>query len=454
MTLPKNIQDALPITPAAIPIGPITPGTGTTNLGKAEGQVPGAGDVGVVALVKDDSSGTYEPLLASGGQLQVLVENVASVNPSNETTTAIDISANGQTVVVTPTKGNSVVAVLLLSVGAGGTITFEVSTDGTNYGSILGIPPVITSPVFPVSSTSSIGQWQFNCTGYSSFRVRCTAFTGPGHLTGTIKTGFGAAPPTANSTVLPVNSSGVPLVSPTNTLNVASPAALLTGPVAQFDDTSPTTISENNFGPLRMSTRRELYTQIRDAAGNERGVNVNAQNAALVAAGTKATYRAAIPNNFAAAAGAAMFFVITGSGTKTLRIRRIRATSPTLTTQEFNSIVMEKWSTAPTGGTATTLTQVPLDSNSAAATATLCQVYTAAPTEGTLVGTLGTVRALLEATAAAVADNPMTADWDFRAMSEAEQPTLRGTAQAISLAFGAAPGSAVTMGIEVEWTEE
>lgn len=52
---------------------------------------------------------------------------------------------------------------------------------------------------------------------------------------------------------------------------------------AEFDDTSPDSVDEGDGGALRMSSRRELYTQIRDAAGNERGVNVSAQNAATIA---------------------------------------------------------------------------------------------------------------------------------------------------------------------------
>lgn len=47
------------------------------------------------------------------------------------------------------------------------------------------------------------------------------------------------------------------------------------GILAQFDDTSPGTVTENRFGNIRMSVRREMYTQIRDAAGNERGMNVD-----------------------------------------------------------------------------------------------------------------------------------------------------------------------------------
>jgi len=47
---------------------------------------------------------------------------------------------------------------------------------------------------------------------------------------------------------------------------------------AMFDDTSPDSVNEGDAGVLRMSANRNLYGTIRDAAGNERGVNVNASN--------------------------------------------------------------------------------------------------------------------------------------------------------------------------------
>lgn len=52
---------------------------------------------------------------------------------------------------------------------------------------------------------------------------------------------------------------------------------------AVFDDVAPGAVTENQTQSLRMSARRELYSQIRDAAGNERGMNINANNAGLVA---------------------------------------------------------------------------------------------------------------------------------------------------------------------------
>lgn len=52
---------------------------------------------------------------------------------------------------------------------------------------------------------------------------------------------------------------------------------------AEFDDTTPDSVDEGDGGALRMSGNRNLYTTIRDAAGNERGANVNASNQLAVA---------------------------------------------------------------------------------------------------------------------------------------------------------------------------
>lgn len=47
---------------------------------------------------------------------------------------------------------------------------------------------------------------------------------------------------------------------------------------AMFDDVTPDSVDEGDAGVLRMSANRNLYTTIRDAAGNERGANVNASS--------------------------------------------------------------------------------------------------------------------------------------------------------------------------------
>jgi hypothetical protein len=61
-----------------------------------------------------------------------------------------------------------------------------------------------------------------------------------------------------------------------NALNSAGTGITAAQIVGQFDDTTPTTITENQFGNLRMSANRNLFGTIRDAAGNERGLNVDA----------------------------------------------------------------------------------------------------------------------------------------------------------------------------------
>lgn len=51
----------------------------------------------------------------------------------------------------------------------------------------------------------------------------------------------------------------------------------------EFDDSSPDTVNEGDAGAARMSSRREVYIQLRDAAGNERGANVDASGQLAVA---------------------------------------------------------------------------------------------------------------------------------------------------------------------------
>lgn len=166
-------------------------------------------------------------------------------------------------------------------------------------------------------------------------------------------------------------------------------------------------------------------------------------------------YRAATPTTVVAAAGSAMFFVIAGSATKKVTIHSIKFSGLTLTAVAYNNIVVEKWSTNPTTGTPVVLTKIPIDSSSPASTCALCQVYTAAPTEGTAIGPITSKRVLMEATTAVAAVDPNDYEFDFRDNEgESNGIILNSAAECISLAFGASPATAVTMSIEVEWSEE
>ncbi len=155
------------------------------------------------------------------------------------------------------------------------------------------------------------------------------------------------------------------------------------GMVGQFDDASPSTVTENQFAPVRISSRRELYNQIRDAAGNERGANVSAANELLVKinpelpagtqligkviidAGTKQTW--VMQSGFIALAQNKLFFDLfnaTGSG-KVLRVKWIALqkdmSAQTGVAIQFN---LNRTTSVGTGGTG--ITPVLLDSNNTA----------------------------------------------------------------------------------------
>lgn len=123
---------------------------------------------------------------------------------------------------------------------------------------------------------------------------------------------------------------GRSIVNATNSTGIGITAV---GLVAQFDDTSPTAITENQFGNIRMSANRNLYGTIRDAAGNERGANVTAANA-LVVDGTALTQPVSIAGNQsvnnAQIAGNTISTGVGTSGTGTQRVVQANDTGRTL----------------------------------------------------------------------------------------------------------------------------
>lgn len=112
---------------------------------------------------------------------------------------------------------------------------------------------------------------------------------------------IGAALPTGSNTIGDVTISGDALTAlqllddviktDDAAFTPASDKVAMVG--AQFDDAATDTVDEGDAGALRMSTRRELYTQIRDAAGNERGVNVDSSNRMAVVASQTGTWNVA-----------------------------------------------------------------------------------------------------------------------------------------------------------------
>lgn len=56
----------------------------------------------------------------------------------------------------------------------------------------------------------------------------------------------------------------------------------------EFDDTTPDSVNEGDAGAARMSANRNIYVNIRDNAGNERGLNIDASGNIVLGTGSNA----------------------------------------------------------------------------------------------------------------------------------------------------------------------
>mgnify|MGYP001577135423 CR=1 FL=1 len=175
-------------------------------------------------------------------------------------------------------------------------------------------------------------------------------------------------------------------------------------------------------------------------------------------------YRASTTNQFLVATSSiSPFFIISGSATRTRIVRRVEI-SGYIATAALGAIhvAARKFSVVPTGGTATTLTRVPLDSAfPAAATDGLVQVYTGSPDGGTSLGTLKLHRAMAKhstiADGAPVSEATILFDFSPRRKRAHVVPPgiyLHGTDQALVLVLAVGITVTLSMSIVVEWDEE
>lgn len=151
-------------------------------------------------------------------------------------------------------------------------------------------------------------------------------------------------------------------------------------------------------------------------------------------------------------------FAICGSSTKTIRVRQIIFDYTMESTAIHADPILTKTSTAITTGTGTAvaLTQVPLDSNYAAGTASQVNVYTVPPTTGAAVGVVSIQMKIAAPTGAPPTfGSTLAAPFLFRSTNEGESIVLRGTAQCVQGSFGTSPGAQhVRYTVSILWTEE
>jgi hypothetical protein len=191
------------------------------------------------------------------------------------------------------------------------------------------------------------------------------------------------------------------------------------------------------------------------------GVAVSVSNGAVdtgtqrVTLAQRVTYAASTTAKTATAAGTGPFFTICGSASKTIRIQQFIVSGTVATAAVWGDVVLKKTSAATSAGTATALTKVPLDSNSAAGTANAVNYYTVLATAGTLVGAIASQTELFPVTgiSATLQPNPAPIEFKWRDQ-DSESPVLRGTAQCMEANFGTTTTNAPTLTVSVKWTEE
>jgi hypothetical protein len=169
--------------------------------------------------------------------------------------------------------------------------------------------------------------------------------------------------------------------------------------------------------------------------------------------GRKQTYRMSVRGFTPIASATSPLFSIQGSGTKTIRIIRIKITWSCTTGNALpNDISLQKFSALTGGTTGNTPTGAKNDTNNAAQTA-ICLQYSAVPTTATVIGGISAVERIAWVTSGATVVSVQPAiDWYFGTMNQ-QQLVLRGTSEFYGIVC-AAVGTTPVMSIWIEWEEE
>lgn len=278
---------------------------------------------------------TGDPIDTVGNSLSTYISNqLLPVLPSTVADTVKNgiIGASGQSVTFTGLQGYNTV-MLYLSGTFSITTTAEVTIDGTTWVNTaltnFSNQPFGGMALSAPSATAQTG-YAISVAGYIGVRIRSTAYTS-GQMSIYMRA---TAQPITNNWPVQVTSGGTnvalsigipvyanfgsvqnasgnwdPTRSVTNAINSTGIGISAAGILAQLDDTSPTAITENQFGNLRMSSDRgllaagiysttgatsalrldaysNLQSTIRDASGFARGANVTADNKLLVSDST------------------------------------------------------------------------------------------------------------------------------------------------------------------------
>lgn len=342
----------------------VVPGTGATNLGKAEDAVHASGDVGVFALAVRQDTATQ--LAGTDGDYTAFITDASGrlhVNPGTVTVAAHAVTNAGTFVV--QENGAALTALQLID----NIVVLEDVAHVSGDSGVMALAVRRDANTVMVSADGDYSPLQTDANG--GLKVSIIAGAGSGGTASTDDGAFTVAvgsgtPMMGFATTDAVDSGDVGVVAMTlnrslhvtlrdsvgdscmddanNALRVniiagagsggtamTDDAAFTPGSTsitpmgAMFDNVSPDSVDEGDGGVLRMSGNRSLYVSIRDNAGNERGLNIDASGQlAVTNAGTFSVQTSAqVPGTGATNLGKAIDSVqgATDTGVASLAVR-------------------------------------------------------------------------------------------------------------------------------------
>ena len=153
-----------------------------------------------------------------------------------------------------------------------------------------------------------------------------------------------------------------------------------------------------------------------------------------------------------APANATAFVVLAPNGAgRVVRLDRIRINNATLTAAQILRIGLVRYNSLPTGGTFTSPSRAQMINNGIASFS-LFNAYTVAPTGG--LATPLVIQEYAINGLDTVATELMSEIYDDYEGDINEDPRVKGDTECFGLAFIAAPASAVTLTINITWTED
>jgi hypothetical protein len=323
------------------------------------------------------------------------------------------------------TIGYSVATVTVNGTYAGITVNFEFSDDGgtTWYSDTCTRTDTNVQESSEALPSNQSRAWDCGVFAATNFRVRSSAFT-----SGTANVGITLSAAS---------------IEPAQTVSVSGNVPA----VGTLSDNNAVPAATNNLADMPCVGRADLRGGTATTAGRlvflDCGTDGNLHVTSLPDLSLK-RYRAS--SKFAASSTTDNWR-INGNASNTVIVTKLSVTC-TETTAGQVSVQLIKRSTAGSGGTAATVTAVPLDSNKAAASSVVNSYTGTGPTVGTSVGDIDDAQFGCMALGTATPN-----DIYIPAISpSAPLAVLRGTAEGLALNFGGAiTGGNLT--VSVEWSE-